>query len=114
MVETHDHFVKRLKVLGKKHQRMTKGYATKVGKDGLITVTPKRARRGFPVKLTVMFVLGFIGLKAFMVATVGPVSYNERLAKLEGGTVVEQVGAKVMAIDPVTEALAMASGPILR
>ena len=114
MVETHDHFVARLTSLGQKHARMTHGYATKVGRDGLITVTPKRLRRGFPLKLIMMFALGFLGLKVFMVASVGPVTYNERLAKLERGTVIEQAGAKVMAIDPVTEALASVTGPILR
>lgn len=114
MVETHDHFVARLSNLGKKHARMTHGYVTKVGRDGLITVIPKRRRRSFPFKLLMMFALGFLGLKAFMVASVGPVTYNERLAKLESGSVIEQAGAKVLAIDPVTEKLSTMTGPILR
>ncbi|QFT59084.1 hypothetical protein FIU94_09630 [Sulfitobacter sp. THAF37] len=114
MVETHDHFVARLSKLGKKHAKMTHGYVTRVGRDGLITVTPRRRRRGFPFKLLLMFALGFLGLKTFMVASVGPVTYNERLAKLEKGTVVEQAGAKVLAIDPVTEKLSAMTGPVLR
>jgi len=114
MVETHDHFVARLSNLGKKHAKMAHGYSTKVGRDGLIIVTPKRRRRGFPLKLLIMFGLGFLGLKVFMVAAVGPVTYNDRLAKLESGTVIEQAGAKVLAIDPVTETLASMTGPVLR
>ena len=114
MVETHDHFVARLSNLGKKHAKMTHGYSTKVGRDGLIIVTPKRRRRGFPFKLLTMFVLGFLGLKVFMVASVGPMTYNERLAKLENGTAIEQAGAKVLAIDPVTEKLSSMTGPVLR
>ena len=113
-VETHDHFVNRLSNLGRKHQQMTRGYATKVGKDGLITVTPRRARRGFPFKGLVMLIIGFFAFKAFMLAAVGPVTYNERLAKLENGTVIEQAGAKVLGIDPVTNGLAAMVGPVLR
>ncbi|WP_083545520.1 hypothetical protein [Sulfitobacter alexandrii] len=93
---------------------MTHGYATKVGRDGLITVVPKRRRRGFPFKLLMMFALGFLGLKVFMVASVGPVTYNERLAKLESGTAIERAGAKVLSIDPVTEKLSAMTGPVLR
>ncbi len=114
MVETHDHFVARLSNLGKKHAKLAHGYSTKVGRDGLIIVTPKRRRRGFPFKLLIMFGLGFLGLKVFMVAAVGPVTYNDRLAKLESGSVIEQAGARVLAIDPVTETLASMTGPVLR
>ncbi|MDF3412943.1 hypothetical protein HKX54_00605 [Sulfitobacter sp. M57] len=116
MVETHDHFVQRLTALGRKHEKMTYGYTTKVGKDGLIVVKPKRrsARGGGAVKLIALVVVGLIAFKAFTLVAVGPVTYNERLAKLESGTVVEQVGAKVLAIDPVTEALAGSVGPSKR
>ena len=113
-VETHDHFVNRLTQLGRKHEKMTRGYSTKVGKDGLITVTTKRSRRGFPIKGLFLLVLGFFAFKAFMLASVGPVTYNERLAKLENGTIIEQAGAKVLGIDPVTEAIASVAGPVLR
>lgn len=114
MVETHDHFDARIKALGEKHRRMTHGYGTRVGRDGLITVIPKRHRRGVPWKLILMFVVGFMGFKALMVASVGPITYNERLAKLEHGTLVEQAGAKVLTIDPVTARLVHIAGPVLR
>jgi hypothetical protein len=61
-----------------------------------------------------MILVGLIGFKAFTLAAVGPVTYNERLSKLENGTVLEQAGAKALAIDPVTEALAEKVGPVLR
>lgn len=113
-VETYDHFTKRLNTLGRKHAKMTRGYSTKVGKDGLITVVTKRQRRGFPIKGLIVAVIGFFAFKAFMLAAVGPVTYNERLAKLEKGTVIEQAGAKVLGIDPVTNMLASVTGPVLR
>lgn len=114
MVETHDHFIKRLTKLGRKHQKMTHGYSMTLSRDGLLVAKPKRARRGFPFKGLVLLILGFFGLKAFMLAAVGPVTYNERLAKLESGTVVEQAGAKAMSIDPITATIATIAGPVLR
>ncbi len=114
MVETHDHFIKRLNLLGRKHEQMTHGYVTKVGRDGLITVKPKAKRRGFPLKGLVLLVLGFFAFKAFILVSFGPATYEERLAKLENGTVIELAGAKVLGIDPVTAVLADFAGSILR
>lgn len=113
-VQTHATFVQRLNVLGRKHAQLSKGYTTKVGRDGLITVRPKRARIQFPLKSIVIAILAFIGFKAFLLAANGPVAYEDRLSSLESGTVVEQFGAKVMAIDPATSALADLMGPLLR
>ncbi len=118
MVETRDHFVSRLSNLGRKHAKMTHGYTTKVGKDGLIVASPKRKRTrvrgGGGVKLLLLVAIGFMGFKALTLAAVGPVTYNERLAKLENGTMIEKAGAKALAIDPVTEAVAGSVGPLMR
>lgn len=117
MIETKDDFTNRLHALGRKHKSMTNGYVTKVTKDGLIVVQPKpkgAGRFGMMVKFAAILVVGFIGFKTFAVASVGPVTYNERLSKLENGTVIEQVGARALAIDPVTETLADTVGPIGR
>ncbi|WP_370402286.1 hypothetical protein [Sulfitobacter sp. JB4-11] len=116
MVETHDHFTKRLGKLGRKHEKMTHGYTTKVGKDGLITVTPKARRvRGVSgIRLLLLAGFGFFAIKAFMLASTGPDAYADRLAALDSGTVFERAGAKVMGVDPITERLAHLMGPILR
>ncbi len=114
MVETHDHFIKRLNFLGRKHAKMSQGYTTKVGKDGLIRVTPKSKRRGFPIRGLILTVLGFFVFKAIMLASFGPVTYQDRLALLENGTVVEMAGAKVLGIDPITAAIADLVGPYLQ
>lgn len=108
MVETHDHFVNRLEMLGEKHAKMTRGYGTKISTSGLIVIEPKEERRNwaFPVKLVMMALLGFLGFKVFMLATVGPETYNDRLAKLENGTIIEKAGAFALAVDPLTAILA--------
>jgi hypothetical protein len=114
MVETHDHFNKRLGLLGRKHEEMTHGYTTKIGKNGLILVKPKTKRRGFPIKGLILVALGFFAFKAFMLASVGPLTYTERLSKLENGSVVEAVGAKLLGIDPLTAVIADYAGSFLR
>lgn len=116
MVETHAHFTKRLGNLGRKHEQMTHGYTTKVGKDGLITVTPKarRARSTSGFTFLLLAALGFFAFKAFMLAASGPAAYGERLEGLQSGTVVEQAGAFVLGVDPITQKLADLAGPILR
>ncbi len=116
MVETRDHFVTRLQNHGRKHAKMTSGYATRVTKDGMIVAVPKRRRSGGRgvLKLVALVVIGFMGFKVFTIATVGPVTYNERIAKLENGTAIEKVGARALAIDPVTEAVAEKVAPVLR
>lgn len=114
MVETHDHFVKRLTHLGQKHQKMTHGYTTKVGKDGLIVVRPKRtARNASGIKVVALALAMFFTLKLVMVIVAGPASYTERLQSLETGTAFERVGAAVLHIDPVTQAIVDKIGPYL-
>jgi hypothetical protein len=61
-----------------------------------------------------LIVLVFFGFKAFALAAIGPVTYNERLSRLANGSNLEQIGAKMMAIDPVTQTLAELTGPIMR
>lgn len=104
MVETRDHFVRRLTVLGRKHEQMTHGYTTRVGPDGLIVVRPKRrARNASGLKLVILAVAMFFVMKITMVVSAGPASYESKLAPLQAGTVIEQMGAYVMSIDPLTK-----------
>jgi hypothetical protein len=115
MVETHGHFVKRLTTLGRKHQQMTYGYTTKVGKDGLIVVRPKRkARNASGLKFVILALGMFFCLKVLMLASEGPITYAERLSDLQNGTIAEQVGAFVMGIDPLTQAAADYVTPTVR
>jgi hypothetical protein len=114
MAEGHAQFAKRIELLGRKHRKMERGYVTRVGRDGLISVLPKRARRGFPMMGFFLIVLVFFGFKAFTLAAIGPVTYNERLSRLANGSNLEQIGAKMMAIDPLTKAVAGLTGPTMR
>lgn len=116
-VQTQENFAQRLQLLGRKHKSMTQGYTTKVGKDGLLIVKPKRSRRlrrSLSLQALLIAVIGFFAFKAFMLAAIGPITYNERIERLNSGTVIEQGGAWVMGIDPVTQFLAEMAGPVMR
>ncbi|MEL7099755.1 MAG: hypothetical protein AAGM84_13070 [Pseudomonadota bacterium] len=109
MLETKEHFGRRLTTLGRKHQAMANGYTTQLRGDGLIVVKPKRARSArLPIKGFVLALMGFFAFKAFAVVNMGDITYAERVASLRDGTVVEQAGAVIMQIDPVTLALVAA------
>ncbi|WP_299688373.1 hypothetical protein [uncultured Tateyamaria sp.] len=100
-------FQTRVGTVQRQHKAMSHGYTTEMRGDGLIVVKPKRAmRRGFPLRGLLVLVLGFFAFKGFMLASLGEVTYNERVAKLGNGTMVEQAGAWVMQTEPLTTFLA--------
>ncbi|WP_074254901.1 hypothetical protein [Vannielia litorea] len=73
----------------------------------------KRTRR--PVlrpALTVLTV--FLVFKAMTLAHLGSADYTARLDGLRTGNTVQQVGAHLMAIDPITQAAAAGIRPLLR
>ena len=96
-------FHKRVGSLQRQHKAMANGYTTQLREDGLIVMKPKRGRRrGFPLRALTLLFLGFFAFKGFMLASLGDVTYNERVAQLSNGSPVEQAGAWVMQGDPVT------------
>lgn len=114
MIETRQHFANRLNTLGAKHQKLSRGYTVMVDRNGLIVAQPKCTRRYFPLKGITMLILGFFVFKAFTLSVNGPEAYQERLAMLENGTIIEVFGAKIMGLDPVTVGLAESMGPLMR
>ncbi|MBM2291513.1 hypothetical protein JQX09_06310 [Sulfitobacter pseudonitzschiae] len=105
MVETKQNFDSRLRSLTRKHRRMSNGYTAHMRRDGLIVVKPKRGRMQFPLKGAVLVAIGFFAFKAFMLMSLGEVTYADRLADLQNGTLIEQGGAWVMQADPLTQAM---------
>ncbi len=102
-MDTHAQFDRRLKTLSRKHAQMANGYTSQLRGDGLIVMKPKRAsRRGFPLFGLLALIAGFFVFKGIMFASLGDITYNERVAKLGNSTVIEQAGAWVMQADTVT------------
>jgi len=114
MVRNQIQFSERLRLLARKHNAMSQGYVTRMQPDGLIVARPKRRPLRISGRSVFLFLAAFIAFKAFLVANLGPQTYDDRLARLEAGTFVEKAGAFVMQADPLTMYAAQQIGPILR
>jgi hypothetical protein len=114
MVENQLQFDQRLRRLTKKHRAMAQGYTTRMRPDGLIVVKPRKTKSRVSFRSVLLFVAAFFLFKGFLFATLGPETYDERVGRLQQGSMIEQAGAFVMQGDPVTNFIASKLGPILR
>jgi hypothetical protein len=113
---TYKAFNSRLKSVSKRKARLERGYQSKVSKDGLIVFKPKRLPRGTSISARGVFYLifGFFLFKGMIMAHIGGTIYGQRVATLQEGTVVEQVGGFIMHPDAVTQAIATQLRPFLK
>lgn len=117
MVYTKQDFETRVKAVdGSKKSLVRRGATHRVGKNGIIVVEPKSARRTMrlPIRGVLVMIACFFGFKALLLAANGPDTYNDRLASLENGNVVAVWGARALAVDPVTQFIADQIAPVLR
>ncbi len=114
MAKQQVQFSERLHLLSQKHQAMSRGYVTQMRPDGLIVAQPRRRQVRISGRAIFLFLLAFVGFKAFLVANLGLLTYDDRLDRLNAGTMIEQAGAFVMQADPLTMFIANKIGPILR
>ncbi len=114
MSDTLDTFDRRLKRISKSRSRMRDGYVGQVSKDGLIVFRPKRRRLAFSPRGFALVLLGFVGFKALIMAHLGLNTYQDRIAALQQGSIVEQAGAFVMQADPLTFKAASYMRPYLK
>ncbi|MDW4499516.1 hypothetical protein R5H30_16100 [Sulfitobacter sp. D35] len=105
MADSYTRFQRRVAELTRKHRALAEGYTPLIGPDGLIELRPTRARHGVPVRAILLTALCFVAFKSFMLASLGPLTYQERVEALQQGTVVERAGAWIMQVDPATEKL---------
>jgi hypothetical protein len=114
MADSFNDFDNRITRISQKHATMKRGYSLSVDRDGLIVARPKARRSGFPLKLVLMFVVGFLGFKILLVSFLGLDTYEHRVSELQNGAAVEQVGAWFMQADPITVELAAKLRPYIR
>ncbi len=114
MVETYQHFGRRVKLLNRKNALMANGYYTTLRNDGLIVARPIRRHKGFPFKAFFVIAVMFFCFKAFVLSSIGPGAYQIRLSALDNGTMVERAGGWALGLDPMTMAIANKVGPIFR
>ncbi len=99
-------FDNRLRRIDRSRVKLSGGYVSVVGRDGLIMLRPRRKRVTLPLRGLVLLLAGGIGLKAMMLVGLGAPVYQDRVDGLRDGTVIEQAGAWVMQADPLTVLLA--------
>ena len=102
MIDAQRDFQKREKSLRRKHIRMARGYVTKMDKSGVIIQKPDNKVGGFGLRLLVLLAMGLFVFKGFVLAGLGAEEYAARLTDLQSGETVQQVGAWLMQVDPVT------------
>ncbi|WP_380057005.1 hypothetical protein ACFE33_03585 [Falsihalocynthiibacter sp. SS001] len=97
-------FDKRVSRINKrKRQQSSRGAVLVMADDGLITTRVRRRGARFPWRGIFVVLAVFFALKGLLLSHLGPITYDERVAKLEAGTVFEQAGAFAMKADPVTK-----------
>lgn len=115
MSEEHHLFMSRVRRLERKHNAMAHGYTARIGSDGLIVVAPqKKLESRMPLRAVVLFLGAFLLFKGFLIASIGLDSYQDRVAKLQAGSVLEQGGSYVMMVDPLSRLISEKIGPVLR
>ncbi|MGR3322105.1 MAG: hypothetical protein ACU0DK_09265 [Pseudooceanicola sp.] len=107
MNKSFTEFNNRLRSIDRKARAREDGYRPRIRKDGLIELEPQRRplRKRIPLKYVVGFLGGAIAYKVFLLLKLGEADYAFRLANLIDGTMVNQVGATILQIDPVTRML---------
>lgn len=97
-----DEFERRMRRINRRHTKLSQGYVTAVTDDGLVVAKPQKRRSGATLRGLVLIAVVILLFKGFLFAQLGVDAYNDRVDRLAAGNVVEQVGAWVMAADPVT------------
>lgn len=104
MADTNfDKFDKRMARIMRNHERLSKGYVTKVTRDGLIVARPRRTLLDFiPWRTILILLIAAMAAKVFLYVQLGPEAYEARVANLAVGTELEKVGAYVLSADQAT------------
>lgn len=107
-------FSDRIRRIDRQHRRMAGAYVELVERDGLLVPkVARRRRRAFPLRSLVIALIGFVVFKGFLLAQLGPITYESRLEKLRGGAAPEQVAAWVMHADPAAMWIAKQLGRVM-
>jgi len=96
-------FSTRVQAIEKSHRRRASGFVRLEERDGLLVpVAHPRPRRTLPLRGIALSAAAFLLFKAFLYASLGPLTYTDRVSQLAGGNVVEQMGGWIMQAEPLT------------
>ncbi len=75
--------------------------------DGLEIARTKRERRWLPIWHVIFFIYLILLIRLVTMAQIGPGGYAMRMDEMQNGNAVEQVAARIMAMDPISQRLAV-------
>ena len=109
-----DEFERRMRRINRRHTKLSQGFKTEVNDDGLVVAKPHKRRGGATFRGLALIAVVVLLFKGFLHAQLGVTAYDERVQRLADGNAVEQVGAWVMAADPITLALSYHLSSLVR
>jgi hypothetical protein len=98
-------FEHRIGKLQKQYASLRKGSKARIGKDGLITISPSRHKAGIPLMSLAILLCGFMLFKAYAFAQMGPQDYNARIEEMRRTNVFGQAVAFIFQANHATEML---------
>lgn len=114
MTNKQDMFDERYRKVLNRHRQLSRGYATRLGKNGVIDHYPiGNFRNAVSLKaLLLPFAILFF-LKACMTTVLGQEAYAAQVALLREGSFGEQLAAFFLQMDPITWPIAQLLGSII-
>lgn len=97
-------FAARVDDVVRRHGKAQSGYVRLEVRDGVLAPVERR-RVGFGASLRgIVYALGVLfALKAFLLFSLGTVTYTNRVAALDAGSIVEKMAGWMMQADPATQ-----------
>jgi hypothetical protein len=107
MKDGYAHFDRRLEQLEEKKAALHEGHRLTVDETGLMTLIPTGERRRqigrmIPVRALMVMAAVLLSFKGFLLYQLGYGVYAAKLSSMQKGDAVDQIGAYLMQIDPVT------------
>ena len=97
-----------------RHRELSRGYVTKLGRNGVISHYPiSHYRDAFPLKALLLPIGLLFFLKACVVTILKEDAFAAQVAALRDGNFVEQVGAVLMQMDPITWGISSLMGYVI-
>lgn len=106
MSDTFTQFQRRLNTIERKHRALAQGRVAQNNPSGLVTGALKPKKPGVLHRFLWACVMGFFAFKVFVLAVVGPITYQGRIDALLAGSTLERFCAWIMQADPVSQKLA--------
>ena len=114
MNDKQDMFDERYRRVLKRHRQLSRGYVTRLGKNGVVRHHPiGNFRDVMSAKALILPLAIIFFLKASMITLLGEEKYAAQVAILKEGSFGDQVAAFFLQMDPITWPIAQLLGSVI-